>query len=313
MLSFKSFVGNFIARKLMISREGFGQFLAEYAVVDDIENIPLYADRVQNNLKRFSANINLTVNYDDTELPEGSIAFHLIKGPIMYGDDPWGFFFSSKRFRENIIKAENNPQIGGHFFLSNSGGGDAYYLDVAAQAVADIEKPKRGVIERMSGSAAWYLLMNAGNLSAQTPNEIIGSIGTMVSGLDLIPYFEKLGAKYIEEYSHYSDRKNAKYNGLLKGDEKEKEQFIEDELDPLALQFREAVKKARPATANLAKDGDKEHPVFRGETYNSQTAIDLGLIDDIMLIEDVIRLIGKEAQEYIKKQNNVSNALKLIS
>jgi ClpP class serine protease len=137
----------------------------------------------------------------------------------------------------------------------------------------------------------------------------------MVSGLDLIPLFESMGAKWIEEYSNYSDRKNKKTNGLLQDDKKEKEKFIKEELDPLARQFIDAVKEARPETKNLPADGDKEHPLFRGETYTSQQSIDqgLGLIDGIMLIEDAVKEIAQMAQEYRSKSNKVSNALKLIS
>lgn len=291
------------------------------SMVEDISTIPMYGDLVQDKLRKISApSINLTVDYDNTELPEGSVAFHLIKGPVMYGDDPFGFFFSSKRFRDNITRAENNSQIGGHFFLVNSGGGDAYFLDVANKAVRDIEKPKVSVVERMAASAALYLILNGGTIYAQTPNEIIGSVGTMVSGLDLIPYFEKLGAKWIEEYSNLSDRKNAKYNGLIQDNEEEKQKFITDELDPLAQQFRDAVKQARPETANQQADGDQEHPLFRGETYSSQAAIDIGLIDGIMLLEDAVQEIARQAQEYIDNRDAsvnrlgyVSNALKLIS
>ncbi|MFW6103473.1 MAG: S49 family peptidase [Bacteroidota bacterium] len=297
-----------------MTREALAEFMTQYGLAEDISMIPQYADLVHDRLRKLSATgVNLTVEYDNTELQEGSVAFHLIKGSIMYGDDPFGFFFSTKRLRDNIIAAENNPQIGGHLFLINSGGGDAYYLDVAAQTMREIEKPKKGVIERMAGSAALYLGVNSGDLYTQTQNEIIGSIGTMVSGLDIIPYFEKLGAKYIEEYSHLSDRKNAKTNGLLKDIEEEKEKFITDELDPLAEQFRSAVKQARPATAELSGEGKKEHPLFRGETYSSNEAAELGLIDGIQLIEDVVQEIAQAAANYMDKQNSVDQALRLIS
>jgi ClpP class serine protease len=309
-----SFIGNFINKKLFMTRGALAEFMVQYAMADDISMLPQYADLVHDRLRKISApNVNLTVDYDNTELPEGSVAFHLIKGPVMYGDDPFGFFFSTKRFRDNIIRAESNPQIGGHLFLTNSGGGDAYYLDVAAKTMAGIQKPKMGVIERIAGSAALYLAVNSGDLYAQTPNEIIGSIGTMVSGLDIIPLLEKMGAKYVEEYSHLSDRKNAKTNGLLKDDEKEKEKFITDELDPLAQQFRDAVKQARPATAKLPGENKQAHPLFRGETFSSAEAVELGLIDGIALAEDVVPEIARAAADYIDKQNNMHNALKLIS
>jgi ClpP class serine protease len=309
-----SLIANFINKKLFMTREAMAEFMFQYGMAEDISSIPQYADLVQDRLRKLSApSVNLTIEYDNTELQEGSVAFHLIKGSIMYGDDPFGFFFSTKRLRDNIIAAENNPQIGGHLFLINSGGGDAYYLDVAAQTMSEIQKPKKGVIERMAGSAALYLGVNSGDWYAQTPNEIIGSLGTMVSGLDIIPYFEKLGAKYIEENSHLSDRKNAKINGLLKDIEEEKEKFITDELDPLAEQFRSAVKQARPATAELSGEGKKEHPLFRGETYTSNQANELGLIDGIKLAEDVVQEIAGEASDYMDKQSSVDNALKLLS
>ncbi len=309
---FQPLIADLIGRKLFMTHEEMASFVARYAMAEDLSSIPTYQQEVQTKLKKLNGNgINLTVDYDDTEIPDGSVAFHMIKGPIMYNTGP--FFFSTRQFREDVIRAENNPQIAGHFFLVNSGGGDAYYLDVAAQAMKEARKPKLTLIERIAASAGAYLYLYGGKVYAQTPNEITGSIGTMVSGLDLIPLLEAMGAKWIEENSNLSDRKNAKTNGLLKDNQEEKEKFIADELDPLAQQFRDAVKDGRPATANLPKDGQQEHPLFRGETYRSQEAIDLGLIDGIMLMEEAVQEIARMAQEYRDENSSVSNALKLIT
>jgi protease-4 len=147
--------------------------------------------------------------------------------------------------------------------------------------VKNLKKPVVAHYENVAASAAVYLTINADRIYAATRNETIGSIGTMVSFLDIIPYFEAMGIKYHEEYAHQSDLKNKKFNDLLDG---KPDQYITEELDPLAGQFIEAVAAARPKTGKLGA----EHPIFRGETFATEASIEIGLIDGQLLMEDAI-------------------------
>ena len=251
------------------------------------DDIPTYSDDSAEKAGKLSqGKINLTTDYANPGIP-ASIAYHRIEG-IILAESIW--HFSTKRFRQNIIDADNNPMVTAHFISVNSGGGEAWFLDVAAESVKNTKKPVITHIENVMASAALWLGMNADKIFAATPNETIGSAGVMVSFLDIIPYFEALGAKYYEEYSNLSDLKNKKFNDLLDG---KPEQYIKEELDPIAVQFREALASARRKIGKL----DRDHPVFRGETFDTQASIDIGLIDGQMLIEDAIAETWRMGEE----------------
>jgi ClpP class serine protease len=271
------------------------------AAVD--EELPPYILETEETIQRFAGSVNVTRRYSDEDLPDGSVAFHLIRGTIL-SDDNW--FFSSKSFRRNIIAAENNPQIDAHFFLIESGGGEAWYLDMASAAVREAKKPIIASVEKVAASAAYYLAAYADKIYATTKNDVIGSIGTMVSFFDLIPFMEKLGMNYIEEYAEQSKLKNQKYNELRKGNP---EKFIKEELNPLAEQFIADTRSARQQLAALKTD----HPTFQGETYDTANAQKVGLIDGVKTPEEALKEAASLGEQYREKQKKTNKAFSLIN
>ena len=91
--------------------------------------------------------------------------------------------------------------------------------------------------------------------------------------------------------------KNKKFNNLLNG---KPQQFITEELDPLQKQFEAAVRKARQKAGAL----EEKHPLFRGETYATQAAIDMGLIDGHKLFADALLEAYDLGQKYIAKNRS---------
>ncbi len=278
---------SFLAELFLYERTGYFE-----------QDIPSYRDETKTCIDKISEaiNINITNEYSSNQINEDSIAFHRVEGIILAELSYW--YFSTKQFRQDLLVADANPRIIAHFVSVNSGGGEAWFLDVAADTMKNLKKPVIAHYENVAASAAIYLSVRADKIYAATPNEIIGSIGTMVSFLDIIPYYEKLGIKKIEEYADQSDLKNKKYNDLING---KPGQFIKEELNPLAEQFIKTVSGARPKAAKLGK----EHPLFRGETFDTPTSISLGLIDGQMLIEDAL------IEAYTMGINNKGRSTKL--
>lgn len=296
--------------KLFITRaalqEVLGElFIAERASYFDPQDIPKYREDTCERAKILSqiTTVNLTDEYDSNNIQQDSIAFHQIKGLIIAEESWW--YASSKQFRADLLAADANPKIIAHFVSVNSGGGEAWYLDVVADTMKKLTKPVVAHYEEVAASAAIYLTINANRIYAATPNETIGSIGTMTSFWDIVPYYEAMGLKWHEHYASQSDMKNKKFNDLLDG---KPEKYIKEELDPLAQQFIEAVAAARPATGKLERD----HPVFRGETFNTQKSIDIGLIDGQMLMEDAIAeayKLGFNKKEFAMKRNEIFQSI----
>lgn len=264
------------------------------------DDMPTYGDISEQTAKVLAEenNIPLTVDYTNEEIDNEAIAYYRIKGMIM-GESYWRF--STKQFVNDVQAAEENPMIMCHFAHVNSGGGDTWYLDKAWETLMQAKKPTVAIIERVGASAAIYLISPFKHIYAATQNEILGSIGTMVSFLDWDAYYETMGLKSIEEYATKSTLKNKKFKDLRDG---KPEQFITEELDPLRNQFEKAVRTARKKTDELPED----HPLFLGETFNTAQAIDFGLITGQKTISEALDEAYKLGQKYLGTKRNANTA-----
>jgi ClpP class serine protease len=213
--------------------------------------------------------ISLSADFQAENLPDNSIAYHQVFGIITAGSC---WYFSSKILERDLLSAEANPAFSVHFIHINSPGGEAWYLDRLSETMRNLQKPVFVLIENLCASAGYYIACHGKQIRALTQNDTIGCIGTMVDYYDFEGYLTQLGIKRIKAKAHRSDLKNKKYEDLKSG---KPEQFITEELDPLAEQFISEVRQCRPRLKNLPDDD----PVFRGETFSTETALQKGLID----------------------------------
>jgi ClpP class serine protease len=306
---YKDILGKLIQKKLFITREALMQELARIYSFQNYElDIPGYSDKAEAQAKKLSRQeIQVTTHFNDTTIKEGSIALHIISGTIYSEYDDYGWYFSTRQFIDDLNAAEANQKIAGHLFLIESGGGDAYYLDVAAAVVKSLTKPALGFIQGYCCSAALYLGAYTKKLIANTQFDTIGSIGTMMAFWDIKPYFEAAGFKWHELYATQSTLKNKKINDVLEGDPEGTKRFIEAELDPLAAEFIRAIKNARPGTSNAPE------AVFQGETYYTPQAIEVGLIDGMSTIDEALDMLTQMIAETKTINQNRSSILKLIA
>lgn len=307
-----SFISSIINSRFFITREYLLSALAQIAAIAFLDNkridsleLKSYKEKCESDVKIISetVKIKITKDFANENIEDESIAYHRVKGLIMAEDSYYGF--STKQFIKNIQAADANPRIMSHFIAVNSGGGEAWFLDVAAKAMKGLKKPSVAHYENVAASAGIYLSSPATKIYAATPNEIIGSIGTMVSFMDIEPMLQKWGIKLIEEYATQSNLKNKKYKDLKDG---KPEQFIKEDLDPLAAQFIASVANTRPATAKLGF----EHPVFRGETFDTAASIALGLIDGQMLMEEAIAVAYDLGKQHRTKQQQTQKLFSII-
>lgn len=246
--------------------------------------------------------INVTDDYSSEELPEGSIAYHRIWG-IVTSSSFW--HFSSKQFEQDLIAAESNPAIAAHFLHINTPGGEAWYLDRLSETMSSLNKPIEVLIERCCASAGYYIGCHGTRVNALTQNDSVGCIGTMTDFWDFSSYYESLGIKHITAKSHYSDLKNKKYEKLRAGDD---EQYISEELDPIAEQFISEVKRCRSKLSESPEDD----PIFRGETFDATHSADNDLIDDILTLPQAISEAYRLGQEYLASEELKKRALSYI-
>lgn len=278
----------------------------------DYNNAPTYednsasmSDKLTSVMAGVDPNISLTRNFSETDIPFNSIAYHRMFGPVIADESYYNWFFSTKQFIKDVKAAESNSNIIAHFLHASTGGGEAWMLEKAFSAVKATQKPFIVFTEKKNCSAGYYISSAGDKIYCYTINDTIGSIGCMVAFWDIVPYFVKEGFSWIEEYAHKSDRKNKKFNELTKGNA---EQYITEELDPLQEQFESAVRSARPSLAKLEKD----HPAFRGETFDSLRAQQVGLIDEIAEIEAAILYTHQQGLENINKRSAQKRALNYL-
>lgn len=213
--------------------------------------------------------ISVTNEFDNQELPQDTIAYHRVWGFITAASR---WYFSSKQLEQDLIAAEQNPQISSHLLHVNSSGGEAWYLDRLSETLRSLVKPVFTVCENVTASAAYYIGCHGQKVYAVTKNDIFGSIGAMTSFHDYEGWYEQMGIKLIEAKATRSDLKNKMTADLIDGKPK---QFIVEILDPLDEQFLAEVCSQRPKLAAA----DKDHPVLRGHIYYTDRAEEVGLID----------------------------------
>lgn len=247
--------------------------------------------------------ITVTDSYSDDTLPESSIAYHRIFGFITANSN---WFFSSKQLEIDLLQAEKNPAIGCHFLHVCSPGGQAWYMDRLSETMRSLSKPIIVLVEMYAASAAYYIACHGNAIFALTNNDIIGSIGTMISTLDFTGYYEKLGIKEIEEYSNLSSLKNKKERELLAG---HPEQYKEEVLDPLSRQFIDEVR----ANRQPLKDTPDDTPVFQGESFDTVHAIENGLIDGKLTFNGAILYAADAAGKFTADEELRTCAINYIN
>jgi ClpP class serine protease len=246
--------------------------------------------------------ITLSANFKADNLPANSIAYHQVFG-IITADSRW--YFSSKRLERDLLSAEANPTFIVHFLHINSPGGEAWYLDRLSETMRNLQKPIFVLIENLCASAGYYIACHGKQIHALTQNDTIGCIGTMVDFYDFEGYLTQLGIKRIKAKAHRSDLKNKKYEDLKNG---KPEQFITEELDPLAQQFISEVCQCRPQLKSLPDDD----PVFRGETFATETATQKGLIDGTCTLPDALLKAHRLGCDYSDAITLTSTSLEIF-
>ena len=207
-------------------------------------------------------------------VPAGSVARIPIKGTMMkygtwceYGMQEIGAFIQEAAAHKNIAAIVLDYDSGG-------GAVDAVApLNHAVAFAKSLGKPVVASIDMACSAAYWsasttdYLVAD-NDISAE-----VGSIGVMMSFMDVKGYYEKEGIKLHTIYATESSDKNLAFQKALEG---EYDMIREEELDPLARAFQSAVRTNRTGKLKESAKG-----ILNGKTYFADTALANGLIDRV--------------------------------
>ena len=214
--------------------------------------------------------------FDDA--PKGSTAIIPVHGTMLkYGTM---CSYGTTEIAEVVREAADSKNISSIVLDMDSGGGSVDAIAPLIDVVRHAQGKQKAVVAYcdLCASAAYYVACACNEIVAG--NEVsaeLGSIGVMMSFMDYAKYYENLGVKQHTIYSNLSDYKNLPFEAAKRGDYKA---IRDEELDPLARDFQEAVKRGRGARLQLETEG-----LLRGRMFYAKEAVRVGLADRIGTLE----------------------------
>lgn len=214
--------------------------------------------------------------FDDA--PKGSTAIIPVHGTMLkYGTM---CSYGTTEIAEVVREAADSKNISSIVLDMDSGGGSVDSIAPMLDVVRYAQGKQKAVVAYcdLCASAAYYVACACNEIVAG--NEVsaeLGSIGVMMSFMDYAKYYENLGVKQHTIYSNLSDYKNLPFEAAKRGDYKA---IRDEELDPLARDFQEAVKQGRGARLQLETEG-----LLRGRMFYAKEAVRVGLADRIGTLE----------------------------
>ena len=182
-----------------------------------------------------------------------------------------------------VREAADSKNISSIVLDMDSGGGSVDAIAPLLDAVRFAQSKQKAVVAYcdLCASAAYYVASACNEIVAG--NEVsaeLGSIGVMMSFMDYAKYYEDRGIKQHTIYSNLSDYKNLPFEAAKRGDYKA---IRDEELDPLARDFQEAVKQGRGSRLLLETEG-----LLRGRMFYAKDAVRVGLADRIGTLQSAV-------------------------
>lgn len=221
--------------------------------------------------------------------PEGSVAVIPLKGDMM--KEGTACAYGTEELAQLLMEATASGKIIGTVLDVDSGGGCVDAIAPMADAIQHSQRAGKPVVAScdLCASAAYYVSSYCNRIVAN--NQIsaeFGSIGVMMQFPDYAKYYEKAGVKIHTIYSDLSDYKNAPFEAARRGDYKA---IKEEELNPLARQFQEAVRQNRK---NL---NQKVEGILAGRMFYAPQALEYGLIDLVGTFADAVGEVRRLSAE----------------
>ena len=234
--------------------------------------------------------------WNDEELQEDDeiINVVVVDGPVTRDGD--GCSYGTKDFRDQVMYANQIPQVIGHLFLINSPGGQASCRNDYDMMIDDCRKagkPTVAFVDGMCCSSVVNLACRCDRVVVMNLRDEFGCIGTMAAFWAVAhDTVDKDGYRYVELVGKDCPEKNDWYREAAKG-EYEK---LQAELDRDTEQFHQTVRENRPlVTADM----------LTGKVFEAQDVMP-ALVDEIGDMSRAIECIYELANETLTAARLVS-------
>jgi signal peptide peptidase SppA len=174
-----------------------------------------------------------------------------------------------------IKQADNDQSIDSILIVIDSPGGTVAGTETLANIIKATKKPIVAFVDDMACSAAYWLASSCDKIIANNTTAQIGSIGVLLTFMDVQPALEKMGVKFHSIVAPQSVNKTKTFDKLRAGDY---EEYKTNTLAPLAQKFIDTVKTNRP-------NAEDKH--FTADVFFAQDVVG-SLIDSIGNIESAI-------------------------
>lgn len=215
---------------------------------------------------------------DDISLPVDSIAVITLTGVLYSWESEW--------VAKQVAAAELNPNICGIVFVIDGPGGMVSHLDMAAAAVENCKKPTATVVTGIMASAHFWLGTASDRTFIASPLCEVGSVGIVCTHYSFREFFKMNGIDYREIYPDTADLKNKETRVLVENND---ESLIKARAEKIHKIFAETVAR------NLGIEYDPKLPLFRGEMFDGNEAVELGYIDQFGDVAEAVKWVLAQA------------------
>jgi signal peptide peptidase SppA len=204
-----------------------------------------------------------------------------IGGPLMKNDQYCGPA-GMKTMGGWIQQADKDPAIDGILLVIDSPGGTVSGTEELGAIIKGTKKPIIAFVEDMACSAAYWLASCADEIIANNTTAQVGSIGVLLSFMDIQPALEKQGVVFHTITAPQSTEKTAMFDKVRAGDYEEYQNTV---LKPLAAKFIDTV------TSNRAS---AENSQLSGAVFFAKDVIG-SLVDSIATFEQALQRVAELA------------------
>ena len=187
-----------------------------------------------------------------------------------------------------LVRLASSDNVVGVVLDIDSGGGACNAIPPMEAAIAKVKAMRKPIVAHCdyAASAAYWIASLCDAVFADNVMSEFGSIGVMSQIVD--NRTTASGAKVITVYAKESEDKNLAYRNALEGDY----ELLQTEMSPIVRQFQTTVKLHRP---NL---DDKRKGVLTGGVFRAEDAIECGLVNAMLSLEESIENVFVRAGEY---------------
>lgn len=196
------------------------------------------------------------------------------------------FSIGTMTIASQLIRSAADDNVVGVVLDVDSGGGACNAVPIMIEAIQKVKSAGKPIVAHCDfcASAAYWISSQCDSIFVDNALSAVGSIGVMTQIVDSSNL--RSGEKIITVYAKESSDKNLAYRKALEGDL----ELLQSEMSPIVQQFQNAVKKGRK---NLQSDTPG---VLSGAMFYAAKAREIGLIDNIMTLDQVVENVFVRAE-----------------